>query len=241
MDRNRWKTINRIFHAALDVPTSERRQFVAKASGDDVALANEINLLLKADEDAGSYIESPLVDPAIIRSAVRSWNPALVPGDVMCGRFSIIRIVDEGGMGHVFEAVDTELGVHVALKVIRPEIASNAEALARFRQEVLLARRITHPNVCRTFDLGRETRTVDAERGLRRDIVFLTMELLQGETLAARINREGPLPLDQALDLARQMADALEAARNLGVVHRDIKPANVMLVPEKSRPYQIRR
>ena len=138
-------------------------------------------------------------------------------------------------MGHVFEALDTELNVHVALKVIRPEIAAAPEALARFRQEVRLARSITHPNVCRTFDIDRETRILSPKNGTKIDIVFLTMELLQGETLASRIKRSGRLTLDEVLRLACQIADALGAAHALGIVHRDMKPANVMLVfPENA-------
>jgi serine/threonine protein kinase len=159
----------------------------------------------------------------------------LKPGDVLCERFKILRVVAEGGMGHVFEALDTELNVHVALKVIRPEIAAAPEALARFRQEVRLARSITHPNVCRTFDIDRETRILSPKNGTKIDIVFLTMELLQGETLASRIKRSGRLTLDEVLRLACQIADALGAAHALGIVHRDMKPANVMLVfPENA-------
>ncbi|HKF47739.1 MAG TPA: protein kinase [Terracidiphilus sp.] len=231
MDQDRWKTVNDIFHAALEVSTSERGNFVANASGGDPSLAQEVNQLLLADLEAGSYIESPVAAANLLRSALATLAPSLNPGDVLCGRFRIVRAVGEGGMGHVFEAFDEELGVSVALKMIRPEIASNPEALARFRQEVRLARRITHPNVCRTFDIEHETRVTDQERGAKAEFVFLTMEYLAGETLAERISRDGRLPLDLAYDLARQVADALRAAQELGVVHRDIKPGNIMLVP----------
>jgi tetratricopeptide (TPR) repeat protein len=227
MDPERWKSINRIFHAALECSSSERAEFVAKASGGDRDLQAEVDLLLEADASAGSYIEAPLVPFEMLSGS----KAGLDPGETLCGRFRIVRAVGEGGMGHVFEAFDTELGVHVALKVIRPEIASHPEALARFRQEARLARRITHTNVCRTFDLARWTRVKDSERGATQEIVFLTMEFLEGETLASRINRSGTLPLDEALNLARQIASGLRAAQDLSVVHRDIKPANIMLVP----------
>jgi tetratricopeptide (TPR) repeat protein len=230
MDHDRWKAVNHIFHAALEVSSSERQEFVARASGGDAELQAEIDLLLKADENAGSYIETPLLPLNLFAVS----PPQLHPGDVLCGRFRIVRTVGEGGMGQVFEAFDSELSAQVALKVIHPEIASHPEALARFRQEVRLARRITHKNICRTFDLERETRVFDADRGTKREIFFLTMEFLEGETLASRIKREGALPLEQALNLARQVAGALEAAKSLGVVHRDIKPANIMLVPGRS-------
>jgi len=238
MDQDRWKAVNHIFHAALDLSPSERQEFVNKAADGDTALVEEVALLLKADENAGSYLESPIVDPSLLRSAVGAWVPELRPGDILCERFRIVRAVGEGGMGCVFEAFDIELGVQVALKAIRPEIASNPEALARFRQEVRLARRITSTNVCKTFDLERESRIIDVERGTRQEIVFLSMEFLQGETLAARIERVGALPLNEALDVARQVAVGLEAARALGVIHRDIKPANVMLVPVSGNKFR---
>jgi eukaryotic-like serine/threonine-protein kinase len=230
MDQDRWKTVNVIFHAALEVSSSERHSFVLTASEGDPDLQAEVELLLKADQDAGSYLESPLVPAELFSNSVSPVNP----GDVLCGRFRILRAVGEGGMGHVFEALDSELAVHVALKIIRPEIAANPEALVRFRQEVRLARRITHPNVCRTFDIERETRVVDAIRGTKQEVVFLTMEFLEGETLASRIKRDGPLPLNEALHVARQTADALQAANTLGIVHRDMKPANIMLVPSEA-------
>jgi len=226
MDQERWRAINQIFHAALEVAPSDRQNFVALASEGDLNLQAEVELLLKADQDAGNYIDAPLVPDGWLAGA----KLPLEPGEVLCGRFRIVRAIAEGGMGHVFEAFDTELGVQVAVKVIRPEIAANSEALARFRQEVRLARRITHPNVCRTFDIERETR-VDAKRGTEREFVFLTMEFLEGETLGARIRQSGALPPGEALQVARQVADALQAAHAIGIVHRDIKPANIMLVP----------
>ncbi len=222
MDPIRWKTVNEIFHAALDLSPGERERFVAKAVEGDHEIHAEVKLLLDADANAGSYIESPWMGDGALRGATASVNP----GDILSGRFRIVREVGEGGMGRVYEAFDSELAVYVALKVIRPEIASDPGALRRFRQEVQVARRITHPNICRTYDLERETGS-----GPHRDLLFLTMEFLDGETLAARIARTGAIPLAEALEIARQVADALEAARALGIVHRDIKPANVMLAP----------
>ena len=232
MDQDRWKTVNHIFHAALEVSPSERHAFVHSASNGDPELQAEVEILLKADQDAGSYLETPLLPGELLSSSA----PPVSPGDVLCGRFQILRAVGEGGMGHVFEVYDSELAVHVALKIIRPEIASNPETLHRFRQEVRLARQITHPNVCRTFDIERETRVVDPASGTKKELVFLTMEFLQGETLDSRVKRFGPLPLDEALQIASQIADALFAAHSLGIVHRDMKPANIMLVPAEAAP-----
>ena len=234
MQKDRWKEITRIFHAALDLPPELRPGFVCTAASGDPDLQSEVERLLLADRQADSYLESPLI-PAGAFAAALSDEPQLRPGDVLCQRFHILRAVGSGGMGQVFEAHDSELAVNVALKLIRPEIAANPQALARFRQEVRLARRITHPNVCRTFDLDRDTLTTP--EGPPRTLVFLTMEFLAGETLAARLKRSGRLTPEEILAIARQIAAALDAAHAIGVVHRDIKPGNIMLVPagENSR------
>jgi eukaryotic-like serine/threonine-protein kinase len=145
-------------------------------------------------------------------------------GEVVAGRFGIVRFIARGGMGAVYEAEDTTLRTRVAIKTILPEFASDPTAMERFRREVLLARRITHYNVCRIFELydGVE------RRGER--ISFLTMELLHGETLAERLARTGPLATAELAVLLRQLADGLEAMHLQDVVHRDFKPANVFLV-----------
>jgi serine/threonine protein kinase/tetratricopeptide (TPR) repeat protein len=228
MDQDRWNRVNRIFHAALDAEPGQRSALVASLADSDPELRSEVERLLKADDDAGSYLDAPLLSAEALSAELAAGASPLQPDDLLCGRFRIVREIAEGGMGHVFEAFDAELAVPVALKTIRPEIAANPEALARFRQEVRLARTVTHPNICRTFDIEREVRDV---RGQRSEIVFLTMEYLPGETLSARIKRAGPLPLGEARALAGQIAAALTAAHALGVIHRDMKPANIMLVP----------
>jgi serine/threonine protein kinase/Flp pilus assembly protein TadD len=229
MDQQRWKRIKDIFNAALEVPLSERHKFVRTASDGDLELESEILRLLQADEHAGSYLESPLV-PADVSSQPESSPSLIQPGDVLCQRFRIDRLIGEGGMGQVFDAWDTVLRVRVALKTIRPEIADHPESLARFRQEVLTARSLSHPNICRTFDLERETRVLDPLKGTLQTIVFLTMEFLEGETLAERISQAGALAHNEAIAIAIQIASALSCAHDHGIVHGDIKPANVMLV-----------
>jgi len=153
------------------------------------------------------------------------FTAAPAEGDLLAGRYRIEAFLARGGMGDVYRARDLELGVIVALKTIRDGIASDPEALRAFKQEVLLARSVTHPNVCRIFDLGRH----QDERG---SVAFLTMEYLEGRTLAARIAAEGALAPAAALSLMRQVARALDAAHDAGIVHRDLKSSNIMLVGE---------
>jgi eukaryotic-like serine/threonine-protein kinase len=152
--------------------------------------------------------------------------PALPEGAVVAGRYRVVRFLARGGMGEVYEAEDNELGERIALKTLRTlggsQGSSESRSIDRFKREVQLARKVTHPNVCRIFDLG-----VDQAGGGR--IVFLTMELLAGESLAERLER-GRLAPAEALPLVAQMADALAAAHAAGVIHRDFKSSNVMLV-----------
>lgn len=145
-------------------------------------------------------------------------SPLFSPGDLLAGRFRVIAFLNEGAVGEVYEAEDSELKVRVAVKVLRPEIAHNPVEIERFRREIHLAREVTHRNVCRTFDLFRH-----------REVVFLTMELVRGETLAERLARAGPLSPEEALPIVRQMAEALAAAHEVGVIHRDFKSENVIL------------
>ncbi len=149
--------------------------------------------------------------------------PRLMPGDVLGRRFTIVQFLARGGMGEVYEASDSHLqNKHCALKILRGEIAIDPHVRQRFEREVLLAREVTHPNVCPTFDMFRE----DAPPG---PLLFLTMRLVRGEPLSTRLQRAGPFQPESALPLVRQMAAGLDAAHRAGVIHRDFKPGNVML------------
>lgn len=154
---------------------------------------------------------------------------AFAAGDVLAGRYRVLRFLAEGGMGEVYEVEDLELGGRLAAKTVRTDVARQPEALERFRREIQLARRVTHPNVCRIFDLAHHPSPTPGAPGT----VFLTMQLLVGETLSARIARGGAMTPEQALPIVRQIAAAVGAAHDVGVVHRDLKPANVLLEPGK--------
>lgn len=151
-------------------------------------------------------------------------QPIAFRGDeLLAKRYKLVRFIAQGGMGTVYEALDLALGSSVAVKIVRPELTASREAVERFRREISLSRRVTHENVCRLFDIG-EHRDATGQ-----DITFLTMELLHGETLAERIRREVRLSPEDALPIARQMAEGLHAAHRAGVVHRDLKSSNVIL------------
>lgn len=152
----------------------------------------------------------------------RGWT--FVPGQLLAGRYRVRRPLARGGMGEVYEVDDTQLDERVALKTLDSRLAGDEVARARFVSEVKAARQVAHPNVCRLFEFG-----LHAE-GDAPPTPFLTMEFLEGETLAQRLLRGRP-GWNEALALCEQLASAVDAAHAAGVVHRDLKPSNVMLVP----------
>jgi tetratricopeptide (TPR) repeat protein/predicted Ser/Thr protein kinase len=142
----------------------------------------------------------------------------LTPGTSIGSRYEIVRLLGQGGMGAVYEAHDKELERQVAVKVIRADMAANPEILRRFKQELILARQITHKNVIRIFDLGQAD-----------GIKFITMEYIEGENLQAVLRRKKKLEPAEGANILAQVCRALEAAHNEGVIHRDLKPQNIML------------
>jgi tetratricopeptide (TPR) repeat protein/tRNA A-37 threonylcarbamoyl transferase component Bud32 len=172
--------------------------------------------------------QSPTAPPLGSGASRTGGAPLLAADVVLAGRFRVLRFVAKGGMGEVYEAEDLELREHVALKTVRAELAEDGLAMERFRREIQLARKVTHVNVCRTFDIAHDA------SGAGGDVTFVTMELLAGETLSSRLKRDMRMAPAQALPLVRQMAAGLNAAHEAGIVHRDFKSANVVLVPAKA-------
>ena len=144
-------------------------------------------------------------------------------GRILAGRFRLLRFLGRGGMGEVYEAKDLVLQTIVAVKTLATALAGDASALDRLRREVLLARRVAHPNVCRIHELHQDLDGSDC-------LTFISMELLEGETLAERLRRAGAIPVPEALGLLEQLGEGLGAIHREGLVHRDFKPGNVMLV-----------
>src|ERR1700719_3920405 len=137
------------------------------------------------------------------------------------GSYEVRSAIGAGGMGEVYQARDTELGRDVAIKVLPDAFAADPDRLARFQREAKMLAALNHPNIAAIYGLD--------EDGKRN---FLVMELVPGETLQERISRDGAVPLEEALGIARQIAEALEAAHEKGIIHRDLKPANVKITPD---------
>jgi serine/threonine protein kinase/tetratricopeptide (TPR) repeat protein len=159
-------------------------------------------------------------------------NAVFAPGQILAGRFHVIRFVARGGMGEVYEAEDLELNERVAVKTARFEASAGAHEIERFRREIQLARRVTHPNVCRTFDVFRHTSGL-SDFGVTTETLLVSMELLAGATLNNQIRRKR-MTTAEAMPIVTQMCAGLGAAHAVGVIHRDFKSSNVMLVPSSS-------
>ncbi len=171
-----------------------------------------------ASPPGGGSAHAPASRVARFPSSDSISQGRFTPGEMFAGRYRIVGLLGRGGMGEVYRADDLSLGQPVALKFLPEALAADAARQARFLNEVRVARQVSHPNVCRVYDIGEAN-------GHR----FLTMEYVDGEDLASLLRRIGRLPKDKAVEIARQLCAGLASAHDRGVLHRDLKPANIMI------------
>jgi serine/threonine protein kinase/tetratricopeptide (TPR) repeat protein len=212
-----WEFVKGTFEAALALNESERADFIRQQC------AGRGNLERMVQELVSSHTESSGFPG--FSAAAEPPKPVFFEGQLAADRFRVLKLLSRGGMGEVYEVFDETLRLRVALKTLRPELLADASARSRFEREIRVARQVTHDSLCRVYD-------VFEHREEGRTVPCLTMQLLQGESLHAHLERLRPLRPDSALPLIRQIGAALEILHSHGIVHRDLKPSNVMLVPQ---------
>jgi serine/threonine protein kinase/tetratricopeptide (TPR) repeat protein len=230
--------MKRIRDIDQDCKLLDEASTVLGGGAEDAGLPSKLNSFPKSSsttnrDEAGVRDNMPGLSPDSNASRSGGGFPIrFKPSQVIAERYEIRRFVGRGSMGEVYEAYDNALNERVALKTILYEDASDVRATLRFKREIQLARKVTHPNVCRIFEFGSHQETGSVEGASPTPaIMFLTMEFLAGETLTERLNHAGHLSKNEALPIIEQIAAGLEAAHQAGIVHRDFKPGNVMLVP----------
>jgi serine/threonine protein kinase len=213
MKPDRWKQIEELYDAALELDVSLRAAFLDQACDDDEELRQEVESLLASDEQAGSFLATPAVEVAA--KGIAAASSALIGGKI--GHYRVLSLLGAGGMGEVYLAEDSKLGRKVALKLLPADLTVDADRLRRFEQEARAASSLNHPNIITIFEIGQEGASH-----------YIATEFIEGETLRRRMEG-GRIGLDLALDIAAQIAAALAAAHLRGIAHRDIKPENVMV------------
>jgi eukaryotic-like serine/threonine-protein kinase len=214
MTSERWKQIDALFEAALERDLEERAPFLDHACAGDDALRKQVESLLDSEAQSRDFIERPAVEMAA--QALSNQQTKLMRGRVV-GAYKILHPLSAGGMGQIFLAKDTRLGRRVALKLLPIYFTQDEDRLRRFEQEARAVSALNHPNIVTIYEVGQ----ADA-------LHFIAAEFIEGETLRQQM-RSRKIGLGEALDLGIQVAGALAAAHEAGIVHRDIKPENIML------------
>ena len=212
MTPERWLQLKQIFQSALERNPAERSAFLNQACAGDSALRSEVESLISSHDQAGDSIEAMAAEAATEMLAV---DRAIAGKQI--GHYQVLSSIGRGGMGEVFLAQDTALGRKVALKLLRSDFTRNEERLRRFRQEARAASALNHPNILTIHEIGQDG-----------SLHFMATEYVEGETLRQRI-ASARMKLGEGLDVAVQVAGALAAAHQVGIVHRDIKPENIMV------------
>jgi len=222
MKPERWKEVERLFNAALELEPARRVAFLNEACAGDDSLRVEVESLLKHEDQPRGFIEVPAMEMFardLVADSASSEVTFPAIGKII-SHYRIVKKIGKGGMGEVFRAKDQKLGRDVAIKILPEEFAKDADRVARFQREAKLLASLNHPNIAAIYGLE--------EFGGTK---FLILELVGGETLAEQLKR-GPIPVEESLKLALQIAEALEAAHEKGVIHRDLKPANIKVTPD---------
>src|SRR4051812_25207032 len=215
MTPDRWRVVEAILRASLSCAPAQRDAFVAQACGDDEELRLEVDSLLAAHDRTGDFLDRPAAEQLATANAPASLTSRLATA--LAGRYQLEREIGRGGMATVHLALDLRHHRRVAIKVLREELAA-AVGADRFLEEIRVTASLQHPHILPLFDSG-------SAEGL----VWYVMPFVEGETLRSRLARERRLPVEDALQLVREMADALDYAHRHGIVHRDVKPENVLL------------
>jgi serine/threonine protein kinase/cytochrome c-type biogenesis protein CcmH/NrfG len=213
----RFQTIEEIFRAALDQEPDQLGTFLDKACEGDELLRRKVEALLVSRQRAASFIETSAV--GLATRIIQNGQADSLVGQII-GHYKISESIGTGGMGEVYLATDITAGRKAALKILPTRFAGDAERLKRFQQEAHAIVALNHPNILTVYEIGEDHSTH-----------YIASELIEGETLRQRLMR-GPIQLSEAVDIAIQVASALAAAHQAGVVHRDIKPENIMLRPD---------
>src|SRR6202162_4957289 len=213
MNEERLRQIEELYHSARERAPGERSAFLAEACRSDEELKRKVELLLAQDASNDDAVGGKILDRPAWEAAPsllgQPGNARLTPG-AQIGPYKIEAALGAGGMGEVYRAVDTRLKRTVAIKVAKENFGE------RFERGARAIAALNHPNICTLHDVGPN---------------YLVMELIEGPTLAERIE-QGAIPLEESLNIAKQIADALEAAHEKGIVHRDLKPGNVKIKPD---------
>ncbi|HEV7594945.1 MAG TPA: protein kinase [Gemmatimonadaceae bacterium] len=219
MNAQRWEEIQASFDELVELNASDRAACLATLASTDPELHRALESLLRADAAATTDLRA--IDTAFLFQSDRGPDPLGLTGRTIA-HFDLREVLGAGGMGVVYRADDRRLGRVVALKFLLPHYSLDASAKTRFLREAHAAAALDHPNLCTVYEVG------TSDDGW----LFLAMALYQGETLRARLTREGPVPARDALEIARQIAEGLQAAHTAGIVHRDLKPGNIMILPD---------